>query len=42
MGPSHYKYFKHCVLSQANTFECPLGNIPVNTEIVGKLLESVY
>lgn len=38
MGPSHYKYIKHCMLSSAEAFQTPFGDIKVSTDIVGKLM----
>jgi len=38
LGPSHHKYIdSQCALTQMTTYETPLGDIPIDTEIVEEL-----
>ena len=39
LGPSHYEYFKGCALTSFRKFECPFGNVEVDTAAIKGLLE---
>ena len=38
LGPSHHKFIPGCGISMANSFETPLGEIPLDREIMDNLL----
>ncbi|KAK9476560.1 MEMO1 family [Lipomyces japonicus] len=37
LGPSHHVYLSTCAVSQAQEYETPLGNLPIDTETIEKL-----
>lgn len=39
LGPSHHVYFKSCALvSEYDEYETPLGNLPVDSEVISELV----
>lgn len=42
IGPSHYKYFNGLSVPDVDAYETPLGIVPVNHEIVSKLLQKNF
>ncbi|KAK9468473.1 MEMO1 family [Lipomyces arxii] len=40
LGPSHHMYLATCALSQCSEYETPLGNIPIDVETIGELLDT--
>jgi len=42
LGPCHHKYVKGCGLTKCSLYETPLGNIPVDTDILDELSKNKY
>jgi AmmeMemoRadiSam system protein B len=40
LGPCHHKYIKGCGLTKCTSYETPLGNIPVDTDILDELAKN--